>query len=77
MALIDPKDVLRKTTPHHVTIDINDMKQVDALFTAALARLSPMQLANYIRQRRTAEEIRADNLAEQKDQEEEERGDYR
>ena len=76
MALIDPKDVLRKS-PHNVTIDINDMKQVDALFTAALARLSPMQLANYIRQRRTAEEIRADNIAEQRDQQEEERGDFR
>jgi hypothetical protein len=76
MALIDPKDVLRKT-PHHVTIDINNMAEVDALFTAAIQRLSPKQLADYIRQRRSAEEIRADNIAEQKDKDEEERGDYR
>ena len=65
------------TNQNLVWVDINDLAQVDALFSAAIRRASPQQLLDYIRQRKSPEEIRADNEEEQKDQEEEDRGEYR
>jgi len=76
MALIKPKDILN-LTPRFVMVDLDNLDEVDALFSAAIKRASPEQLLVYIRQRRSAEDIAADNEAERKDQQEEERGDYR
>jgi hypothetical protein len=65
MALIDPKNVLRPLVRDNLlTLDLNNLEHVNAL-------------CHMLRQVRTRAEIEADNAAEQKDQEEEERGDYR
>jgi hypothetical protein len=49
------------------TLDINDVEAVDAFFDAILARMPAEKIADYLRQRRSELEIKADNEAAQAD----------
>lgn len=54
-----------------ICINIDDLAQVDALFTAVENRWGVSQLESYLRQSRSEEEIRRDNEEAQRDYERE------
>ncbi len=50
-----------------VYVNLDDSAQVNALFEAVAARVPHERLADYLRQHRSPEDIRADNAAAQAD----------